>query len=352
MSSVINSFRKLLKRRLARSFPASSSRLFSSPAPGSQPISGRYILCNPNPFYPHILFYRSSPPFCVRVEILCKPKFLRSAFPPFPQGRSLSVFPEPLFKLLSRFFAPNLNLYLALLLPINIFLLLWLDWLFLIRSIFIGMTDKGKPFERMGRKTTDLSNGGWVAELISRISLAHSFEVKTGLFFMRNPGAIRRPAMNIPRSLIIKHTDLDPSYIPLAYRREVLERDQGSCHFCVNPTNYLCHDLAKCRGGQTTPDNLLTCCVTCRREKGELTAAEYRVLRLEYIDFPKEVKAMRVEVIWPSGKKREGIVNELPPLGTKAFYLRKDGNGQRRQIYTMPGMEIIELEGKTKGGNL
>lgn len=152
--------------------------------------------------------------------------------------------------------------------------------------------------------------------------------------------------MNIPRSLVIKHTELDPSYIPLAYRREVLERDKRRCHFCVNPTTYLCHDLAKCRGGQTTPDNLLTCCVTCRREKGELTAAEYRVLRLEYIDFPKEVKAMRVRVIFPNGEPVEGIVKTVPTLATKAFYLYKEGNGTRRQIFTGPYMQIIELGGK------
>jgi len=29
------------------------------------------------------------------------------------------------------------------------------------------ITDKGKLIERMGRKTTGLSNGGWVTEIIS-----------------------------------------------------------------------------------------------------------------------------------------------------------------------------------------
>ncbi len=53
MSSVINSFRKFLKRRLARSFPASSSRLFSSPAPGSSSVSGPlFVLCSPPASYP------------------------------------------------------------------------------------------------------------------------------------------------------------------------------------------------------------------------------------------------------------------------------------------------------------
>ena len=151
--------------------------------------------------------------------------------------------------------------------------------------------------------------------------------------------------MNIPRSLVIKHTDLDPSYIPLAYRREVLSRDKATCHFCQEPTEYLCHDLAKCRGGQTKPDNLLTCCVTCRREKGEFTAAEYGAVRLEYIDFPKEVKSMRIKVIFASGEKVGGIVDNLPIPETKAFWLRKEGNGTRELIFTQPGMRIIELGG-------
>jgi len=55
---------------------------------------------------------------------------------------------------------------------------------------------------------------------------------------------------------------------------------------------------------------------------------------------------MRIRVLFPDGGKVEGIVDGLPPLGTKAFYLRKEGNGQRRQIYTEPGMQIIELGGE------
>ena len=174
-----------------REATAPFSHVFTPQAPGSQPISGRNIFCNPNPFYPHILFYRSSPPFCVLVEILCHPNLGRDYFPPVLKVPPLPPSPDLFSNPTLDFFAPNLNLYLALLSAIlltNIFLLLWWDWLFLIHSNLTGITDKGKPFERMGRKTTDLSNGGWVAELRSRISLAHSFEVKTGLFFMRNPG--------------------------------------------------------------------------------------------------------------------------------------------------------------------
>ena len=338
--------------RRSREATAASSHLFTPQALGSLPVSGPLIFCNPNPFHsPNPFLPLISPVYCLRRDIMST-KFTSGLFSPPPQDRFPNTFPEPLFKLLSRFFAPNLNLYLALLLPVNIFLILWWDWLFLTRSSFTGMTDKGKPFERMGRKTTDLSNGGWVAELRSRISLAHSFEVKTGLFFMRNPGAIRRSIMNIPRSLIIRHTDLDPSYIPLAYRRQVLERDKKSCHFCEQPTEYLCHDLVKCRGGKTVPDNLLTSCVLCRREKGELTAAEYFEVKLKEENIFKEVTMLvRVTFSDPRRPPIEGEVEDYARAGpnTKAFWIRSVGNGKRSLIFTGPEMVIEELGGKTKG---
>ncbi len=53
MSFVINSFRKLLKRRSGGSFPTSSSRFFSSPAPGPSSVSGPlFVLCSPPASYP------------------------------------------------------------------------------------------------------------------------------------------------------------------------------------------------------------------------------------------------------------------------------------------------------------
>jgi len=46
------------------------------------------------------------------------------------------------------------------------------------------MIDKGKLFERIGRKTTDLLNSSWVTEVISRLAIAHSLEGKNGLFYL------------------------------------------------------------------------------------------------------------------------------------------------------------------------
>jgi len=47
---------------------------------------------------------------------------------------------------------------------------MWLvgEWIFDSSSrVENDITDKGKLFERIGRKTTGLLNGGWVTEIIS-----------------------------------------------------------------------------------------------------------------------------------------------------------------------------------------
>lgn len=158
--------------------------------------------------------------------------------------------------------------------------------------------------------------------------------------------------MNIPRSLKVKRTELDSSHIPLPLRREVLQRDKKRCRFCSEPTKYLCHDLVKCRGGKTTPDNLLTCCQSCRREKGELTAAEFHQVKLKEENIDKEM-TMRIQVFFSDSRRPPviGEVDSFPAPNTRAFYLRHPGNGKRSLIYTEPGMLIDELDATEKGGN-
>jgi len=156
--------------------------------------------------------------------------------------------------------------------------------------------------------------------------------------------------MNISRSLVIKHTELDPSYIPLAYRREVLERDDKSCHFCHQPTAYLCHDLVKCRGGQTTLDNLLTCCMTCRREKGELTAAEFSEAKLQEENIFEEV-IMTIKVYFTSGRlPLTGEVESEPSFSSPEFYIKTGHNGNTTKINTRNVDYFDILGGKEKGG--
>ncbi|MBA7671177.1 hypothetical protein ES703_79329 [subsurface metagenome] len=158
--------------------------------------------------------------------------------------------------------------------------------------------------------------------------------------------------MNIPRSLVIKHTELDPSYIPLAYRREVLSRDKGTCHFCHRPTAYLCHDLAKCRGGLTIPDNLLICCQDCRREKGELTAAEYFEVRLKEEHIFEEATSMLIKVYFTSGRDLTGEVMSEPSFTAPEFYIKTGHNGNTTKINTRNVDYFDILGSKEKGGKL
>lgn len=156
--------------------------------------------------------------------------------------------------------------------------------------------------------------------------------------------------MNIPRSLIIKHTDLDSSYIPLAHRRQVLDRDKKICHFCGDPTNYLCHDLVKCRGGKTIPDNLLTCCQDCRREKGELTSAEYLESKLKQENIFKEVISVLIKVYFSSGVSFVGEVESEPSLKSPEFYIKVGDNGNVRKVNTRNVDYFDILGSKEKGG--
>lgn len=156
--------------------------------------------------------------------------------------------------------------------------------------------------------------------------------------------------MNIARSLIIKHTFLESSYIPLAHRREVLKRDKGNCRFCHRPTEFLCHDLVKCRGGKTVPDNLLTCCEDCRREKGELTVAEYSGVRLKEENIFEEVKSMLIEIHFVSGEPLTGEVPSEPSMSSPEFYVHVGNNGKTAKVNTANVAYFFIVGAKEKGG--
>ena len=159
--------------------------------------------------------------------------------------------------------------------------------------------------------------------------------------------------MKVPRCLIVKHTSDESSHIPLPYRRQVLARDTHSCRFCHCPTHYLCHDLPKCRGGKTTPSNLLTACLDCRREKGELTAAEYCEHTRLSQDNPLKEVTMLIRVHFSDSNRDpvEGEVDSLPDPTAPGFYLRRPGNGCRELIFVEPGMRIVELGGHSRGAS-
>jgi len=141
---------------------------------------------------------------------------------------------------------------------------------------------------------------------------------------------------------------LESSYIPVADRRRTLKRDSYRCVWCGKLEEHdVSHFIQRRCGGKTFEDNLVTTCKECKRKRHYDSPTEFiSKLKLEQLDFPREVKSMRIKVVFHTGEEVEGIVENVPPLGTKAFYIRKEGNGQRRQIYTEPGMQIIELGGE------
>jgi len=158
--------------------------------------------------------------------------------------------------------------------------------------------------------------------------------------------------MKLAHSQIVRHTELESSYIPVALRRTILEKQNYTCYFCGKKTNYLCHDLPKCRGGKTELSNLLACCIPCRRQKEELTAQEYlSYIKLEEKDIFKE-EIMFVKVYFLDGETIEGETVCLPNKGDNGFYLNPTDNGERIWIglHAIKKFEVKSMREKEKGG--
>jgi len=135
--------------------------------------------------------------------------------------------------------------------------------------------------------------------------------------------------MKIAHSQIVRHTALESSYIPVALRRTILEEQNYTCYFCEkNKIKSLCHDLPKCRGGETELSNLVVCCTTCRRQKEELTTKEY----LDHIKLDEEnvfeEMTMFLRIYFLDGEIMEGEVPTLPGKNDKGFYFHPGGNGE------------------------
>ena len=135
--------------------------------------------------------------------------------------------------------------------------------------------------------------------------------------------------MKVARSQIVRHTSLESSYIPVDLRHTILEQQNYTCYFCgKKKIKSLCHDLPKCRGGETQLSKLLVCCTSCRRQKEELTAVEY----LDYIKLNEEnvfkEMSMFLRIYFLDGEVMQGEIPTLPEKNDKGFYLHPDGNGE------------------------
>ncbi len=149
--------------------------------------------------------------------------------------------------------------------------------------------------------------------------------------------------VKIARSEILRHTSLESSYIPVALRHTILEQQNYTCYFCgKKKIKSLCHDLPKCRGGETEVSNLLVCCIPCRRQKEELTTEEYLDhIKLEVEDVFKEM-IMIAKVYFLDGEIMQGETPTLPDKKDMGFYINSSGNGERIWInlYAVKKFEI------------
>lgn len=157
--------------------------------------------------------------------------------------------------------------------------------------------------------------------------------------------AVARPCQ---RNMSDRCLSLESTYIPVAIRRKVLKRDNYKCVWCGEPEEHdVSHFVQKNYGGITIDDNLVTTCDKCKRKRHYDSPFEFiSRLRLEQIDFPKEVGAMNIKVVFAGGQEVEGTVEVVPTPETKAFYVRHLGNGTRELVFTEPGMRIVELGGE------
>jgi 5-methylcytosine-specific restriction endonuclease McrA len=58
----------------------------------------------------------------------------------------------------------------------------------------------------------------------------------------------------------------------VARRREIYDRDNGSCYLCFTPISFesfeLDHLVPVSRAGSNAPENLAVCCLSCNRSRG------------------------------------------------------------------------------------
>ena len=86
-------------------------------------------------------------------------------------------------------------------------------------------------------------------------------------------------------------------------RRSVLARDDYTCQYCGSKSNLtIDHVFPRHRGGETTWENLVCCCLRCNNKKGDKTPQEIgmrlphpprRPNYIPYISFPRFISALR-----------------------------------------------------------
>jgi 5-methylcytosine-specific restriction endonuclease McrA len=87
--------------------------------------------------------------------------------------------------------------------------------------------------------------------------------------------------LQVPRVIRLLRYDRVPRYSLRFSRRNLFARDNHSCQYCgkAAPTNQLSldHVMPRSRGGPTTWENVVCCCLECNTRKGGRTPKEARM---------------------------------------------------------------------------
>jgi 5-methylcytosine-specific restriction endonuclease McrA len=87
--------------------------------------------------------------------------------------------------------------------------------------------------------------------------------------------------VRVPRVIRLLLYDRVPKHTLRFNRRNLFARDEHCCQYCGRnlPNNQLSmdHVIPKSRGGDTTWENVVCCCVTCNTRKGGRTPQEARM---------------------------------------------------------------------------
>jgi 5-methylcytosine-specific restriction endonuclease McrA len=85
-------------------------------------------------------------------------------------------------------------------------------------------------------------------------------------------------AIRVPRVILLQTYDRLPKRHIRFSRYNIYARDKNTCQYCGKQFNKsdlnLDHVLPRSRGGQTTWENIVCCCISCNRKKGGDTPKE------------------------------------------------------------------------------
>ncbi|MFC1758488.1 HNH endonuclease [Planctomycetota bacterium] len=98
--------------------------------------------------------------------------------------------------------------------------------------------------------------------------------------------------IQVPRVIRLNRFDRAPRHTLRFNRRNLFARDNNSCQYCGKnlPSSQLSmdHVLPRSRGGETSWENIVCCCVTCNSRKGGRTPKEAKMRLLKQPRRPRQ----------------------------------------------------------------